>query len=304
MLVRLARQAMATRFEVALLGDDESALRGAGEEALGEIERIERMLSLYRESSEVANVNARAASEPIRVSVEFFQLLKEAKRLSERTGGAFDITIAPLVKCWGFMRGSGETPAEEEIARAMESVGAAFLELNEADRTVRFARPGMMLDFGAFGKGYAIDRAVELLREAGVGSALIHGGTSTAFGIGAEQGRPWKIAVEAEAPDANAQPIVAGFAELANQALSVSAVWGKSFASQGKTFGHILDARTGRPSERAEMAAVIADSAAESDALSTALLVDGPAALGKFGERALVYAKGRTSEWNWSAHAA
>lgn len=294
---------MATRFEIALLGEDESALRGAGEEALGEVERIERMLSLYRESSEVANVNARAAVEPIRVSVEFFQLVKEAKRLSELTNGAFDLTIAPLVKCWGFMRGSGETPTDDEIAQAMQCVGASFLELNEADRTVRFARAGMMLDFGAFGKGYAIDRAVDLLREAGVGSALIHGGTSTAYGIGTENGRPWKIAVEAGEPEPNVQPAVAAIAEISDQALSVSAVWGKSFASQGKTFGHILDARTGRPSERAEMAAVITNSAAESDALSTALLVEGASGLGKFGERALVFANGKTSTSNWSAHA-
>lgn len=304
-LVKLARHAMATRFEVALHGKDESALRAAGEESLAEIERVERMLSLYRESSEVANVNARAAAEPVRVSFELFQLLKEARRLSAATDGAFDLTIAPLVKCWGFMRGDGEAPSDEAIAQARRRVGWQLLELDEASRSVRFGREGMMLDFGAFGKGYALDRAAEILRESGVASALIHGGTSTVIGIGAG---PWRIAVEAEPRGAfseeGTKPVVVAVAELRDEALSVSAVWGKSFASQGKSFGHILDARTGRPSESAELAAVICQSAAESDALSTALLVDGPSALGRWGKRALAHARGQTRLWNWSAHAA
>src|SRR5262245_50133967 len=101
--VTLARHAMATRFELVLHGTDPVALRAAGEEALNEIERIEELLSLYRNTSEIAHINARAAREPVRVSPPVFRLLEQARQLSEETGGAFDITIAPLVRCWGFM---------------------------------------------------------------------------------------------------------------------------------------------------------------------------------------------------------
>src|SRR6185436_12336620 len=101
--VTLACNAMATRFEIVLHGDNPVALRAAGEEALREIERLEAQLSLYRPASEIFHLNARAAREPVKVSPALFALLQRAKRLHEETDGAFDITIAPLVRCWGFM---------------------------------------------------------------------------------------------------------------------------------------------------------------------------------------------------------
>jgi thiamine biosynthesis lipoprotein len=298
-MIKLALQAMATRFELALSGDS-PGLRAAGEEALNEISRIEAMLSLYKPSSEVANLNARAAAEPVRVSAEMFALLQRAAALSRETNGAFDVTIAPLVRCWGFMRSQGAFPTAEAIEEALANVGSQFLELNTADRTVRFLRAGMMLDFGAFGKGYAVDCAIEILRDAGVESALLHGGTSTVYGLGRdENGASWRVAVTGAPPENGAaSEEILWLVELENMALSVSAVWGKSFASQGRTFGHILDARTGRPSERAELSAVTIPSAADSDALSTALLVEGPEALSKLARerpdaRALVFAGGK-----------
>src|ERR1700757_3139021 len=102
-VVTLARNAMATRFEMVLHGDDAARLRAAGEEALEEIERLESRLSLYRDSSEISHLNARASAGPVRVSPALFDLLQHAKTLHQETGGAFDISIAPLVRCWGFM---------------------------------------------------------------------------------------------------------------------------------------------------------------------------------------------------------
>ncbi len=303
-MMTLAKQAMATRFEL-VLGGSSAGLRAAGEEALEEIARVEGMLSLYRETSEVALVNRRAGAEAVRVSGELFALLERAAALSEETAGAFDITIAPLVRAWGFMGPGGARPSAEALAEARANVGWRGMELNGAARTVRFARPGMMLDFGAFGKGYAVDRAVELLREAGVESALLHGGTSTVYGLGAqEDGGSWKVAVEGAPSEKDGESVpVLAVVELRDEALSVSAVWGKSFASQGRTFGHILDARTGEPSHRAELAAVVVASAAESDALSTGLLVEGPGGLEgllarRTAAKGLVFADGK-AVGNW-----
>jgi len=276
--VAVARNAMATRFEVVVYGDTEASLRAAGEEALNEIQRIEAQLSLYRPDSEVAHLNARAAHEWVRVSPEVFRLLDQAAELSAQTEGAFDITVAPLVRCWGFMGGTGQRPGPEAIEQARQSVGMGLVELHSENSAVRFRRPGVMLDFGAIGKGYAIDKAAELLREEGITSAIIHGGTSTAFAIGRPPDqRVWKIAIEAPPQTENAQPKPIAVVELHDEALSVSAAWGKSFVSGGKTFGHIIDPRTGYPADNADLAAVVLSSATETDALSTALLTAGAA---------------------------
>jgi thiamine biosynthesis lipoprotein len=262
---------MATRFEIVLPGDRAPSLRAAGEEALDEIDRIEAQLSLYRPGSEVARLNSSASRLAMRVTPGLFRLLERARALSLESNGAFDLTVAPLVRCWGFMGGTGAMPEPEALAEARASVGMALVELDADKLTVRFTRPGVMLDFGAIGKGYAVDRAAEVLREAGISSALIHGGTSTAYALGRPpDGARWKIAVTAPDNDKTTPPI--SVVELENESLSVSAVWGRSFAAAGKTYGHIIDPRTGAPAEHARLSAVVLPGATESDALSTALL--------------------------------
>ena len=285
--VKLACHAMATRFEFLLYGGNAMALRAAGEEAIGEIHRLEAQLSLYRASSEIAHVNARAAREAVRVSPPVFALLERAQELSAESAGAFDITIGPLVHCWGFMQGSGKIPAEEELAKARAKVGMHLVDLNRRDFTVRFMTEGVMLDLGAIGKGYAMDSVSEILREAGVASALVHSGTSTVAAIGAPPNEEhWKIAIEHPLNRLGAGKLTADrnagvtapltTIGLKDESLSVSAVWGKSFEAEGRTLGHVLDPRTGRPVSAAVLAAVVLESATETDALSTALLTLGP----------------------------
>jgi thiamine biosynthesis lipoprotein len=294
--VKLACHAMATRFELVLHGDNPVALRAAGEEAIEEINRLEAQLSLYRPSSEIAHLNARAAREPVRVTPGVFALLERAKKLTSETCGAFDVTIAPLVRCWGFMGGSGKIPAATELAEARSKVGIHLVHLNRQDFTVRFATEGVMLDLGAIGKGYAIDCASEILREAGVTSGLLHSGTSTVSAIGNPPGEVnWKIAIENPANRTALAAVADSRVEsreehkplttihLKDESLSVSAVWGKSFQADGQTLGHVLDPRTGMPVTGAVLAAVVLPSATETDALSTALLT-----LGRDGHRSLV----------------
>lgn len=271
---------MATRFELVLHGDTASALRAAGEEALEEIERLEARLSLFLPTSEIAHLNARAASEPVRVTPGLFALLQQAKQLSRETLGAFDITVAPLTRCWGFTAGRGRIPSPEEISQARATVGAHFIELDPNQLTVRFSRPGVMLDLGAIGKGYAIDSAAELLREAGITSALLHGGTSTVYGLGRNpQGESWQVALEHPGsriqPAAARQPQPLAVVRLENESVSVSAIWGRSFEVGGRKFGHVIDPRNGHPVSGSVLAAVALPSAVETDALSTALLTAG-----------------------------
>ncbi len=285
--VALACHAMATRFEFVLQGPDAIALRAAGEEALREIERLESQLSIYRPASELSQLNARAAHEPVRVEPRLFHLLQRARNLSEETGGAFDITVAPLMRCWGLMQREGRVPTPEELATARACTGWQHLELNEANFTVRFAREGLMLDLGSLGKGYALDEAADILREAGVTSALLHGGTSTIYALGKPHDAPaWSIALADPQTEGarfiatSSEKIRTRFTplttvELRDESLSLSAVWGKYFTANGRTYGHVIDPRLGEPVDGALMSACILPSATETDALSTALLVGG-----------------------------
>jgi thiamine biosynthesis lipoprotein len=168
-------------------------------------------------------------------------------------------------------------PSPDEIADARSKTGMHLVQLDEKNSTVRFARDGVMLDLGAIGKGFAIERAAELLREAGVVSALLHGGTSTVYGLGhPPDSDSWKVAVESPIQPEQTQtnPALPAFS-LHDEAMSVSAIWGRSFEKDGKILGHVLDPRTGQPVTRALLAAVVLPSATETDALSTALLVTG-----------------------------
>ncbi len=268
--VLVARNAMATRFEIALHGDNPAFLRAAAEEALDEVDRLENQLSLYRPGTEIARVNAQAHLAPVRVSPGVFRLLERARTLSVETQGAFDITIAPLVRAWGFMGGTGAMADPQAVAEARRQVGIHLVAHDANEFTVRFAREGVMLDLGAIGKGYALERAAELLREAGVTSALIHGGTSSTFAIGRQpNGDRWKVAITAPFNQSD-RPFA--IVELEDESLSVSAVWGRSFRAGEKILGHVIDPRTGEPAAKAFMTAVVLPSPTEGDALTTALL--------------------------------
>jgi FAD:protein FMN transferase len=314
--VAVARNAMATRFEILLFGENVVALRAAGEEALDEIERLEGQLSLYRPSSELSNINACAATRSVRVEPKLFRLLQRAQRWSVETGGAFDVTIAPLMKCWGFMRGPGNLPDLEELKEARSKVGMQLITFNEDDFTVRFQREGVMIDLGSIGKGYALERGAEILADAGVASALLQGGTSSAYAIGKPpEAEAWNIAIERPNPNDPERPLLdsSSYVEriaphnllavvpLRNESLSVSAVWGKSFAAGGKTYGHVIDPRIGRPVDGPLLAAVALASATESDALSTALLTLGPAGIDQItklrpGMRGLIVSRVKGSD--------
>ena len=263
---------MATRFELVLPGENQPHLRAAGEEALEEISRLEDRLSLYRPSSEISHINARAAHEAVRVSPEVFHLLAQARGLGEATAGAFDVTVGPLVRCWGFMGDSGGFPAEKDLECARRLVGMQHVHLDEKEFTVKFEHPGMMIDLGAIGKGYAIDQAILRLREAGVENALLHGGTSTVFAMGRPRdGEEWIVAIP---HPIRADEILLRF-PLRDESLSMSAIWGRSFQRENRIYGHVIDPRSGQPVSHALMSALVLKSATETDALSTALLTLG-----------------------------
>jgi thiamine biosynthesis lipoprotein len=280
-LVALGLEAMATRFELLLGGDDPARLRAAGEEALREIERAEGLLSRYRPSSAIAAINAAAGGAPVRVDPRLLALLGRCAEISRLTDGAFDVTVGPLLRAWGFVGGSGAAPDPETLARARGLVGMEGLELDEGAGTVRLSRAGMELDLGAVGKGYAIDRAIAVLEEHGVPRGLLHGGTSSVHVFGhVSDGEPWRIAWRAPGGRDRPRTLTA-----ARPALSVSASHGKAFAFDGRVMGHVLDPRKGAPAGQALSACVVGASSTVCDALSTALLVSGVPGCAWLGQR-------------------
>jgi FAD:protein FMN transferase len=267
--VAVALEAMATRFELVLPGDDAVRLRAAGEDALREVERAEALLSRYRPTSPIAWINARAGGPPVRVDPRVFRLLEQARDLARLTGGAFDPTVGPLLRAWGFVGGSGHSPDPGALAGARALVGVDRVELDAERFTARLPEAGMELDLGAIGKGWAVDAAIERLVELGVTSALLHGGTSSVHVLGRPgDGESWRVGWRVPAEDT---PRVL---EL-SAALSVSAPHGKAFEADGRTFGHVLDPRSGWPVSARRAAAVRGPSSTVCDALSTALLVMG-----------------------------
>ena len=174
---------MRTDFEFVLCGGRASRLAVAAEEARAEIETAERELSAFSLGSMLSRINREAGRRPVKAPGRLIELLQLCREVHRQSGGAFDPSVAPLMSAWGF-RGA---PAED-IAASLPAVGLDGLELDPVAGTVRFRRAGMELDLGGVGKGAALDRAAEALRELGVERALLHGGASTFLAVGAPPG--------------------------------------------------------------------------------------------------------------------
>lgn len=276
----IGRDAMACRFEIVFNAGEVPDATAIAVDCLDHVDEIENRITVYRDTSELARLNATAAAGWQPVEADLFALLLEARKLHERTGGGFDMAAGSLVRTWGFLRRQGRTPTPEELARAREAAGMQWVELDESGCRVRFTRPGVELNPGAIGKGWAIDRVIERLRECGVPSGLVHGGTSSVRAIGSQWTaragrRGWPVGVR--------HPLRPGrrlaHIQLDDRALGTSGSGTQFFIERGRRLGHILDPRTGLPAEGVLSATVVADTAAEADSLSTALYVLGPAGL-------------------------
>lgn len=270
----------------------------AADQALDRVTALEDQLTVYRDHSEVSQLNERAAHGPVPVEPGLFQLLQIAQDFSQMTGGAFDITAGPLSKVWGFHRRQGQMPSTLEVQRTLARCGHSHLYLDEHQKTAHFGKPGMEINLGAIGKGYALDQCAQELVQAGVSDVLLHGGMSSVLAHGSRQpaALPVKASTEptsddAQSPAEEASAPVTGWwvglrhplrpdvrlAEfcLRNQALGTSGSGTQYFHHQGKRYGHIIDPRTGWPAEEVLSATVIAPTATQSDALSTAIYVLG-----------------------------
>ncbi len=276
----IRRPAMACEFEVQLAAGRQDTTEHVLA-ALDLVEQLEEQLTIYRADSEVLRINRSAGLGPVVVEPRLFALFQAAERHFHETDGAFDITSGPLSEVWGFSRRQGRMPEAREISAALDRVGMDGVEFNAINSSVAFRRPGVTLHLNSMGKGYALDRMAELLDAKLVGDYLLQGGRSSVLARGncPHGDRPgWTIGVP--------HPLRPGErlseVRLINQALGTSGSGTQFFEHEGRRYGHLLDPRTGQPVEGIYSATVIAPTAAEADALSTAFYVMGPASVGEY----------------------
>lgn len=265
------RLKMGTFVTVTLYGEDRERLKEVGNAVFEEIDRVSAVFNVYDEESEVSRLN-RAAGGTVEVSETMAEMVERSIGISRATGGAFDVTVGPLVMLWRRARESGEKPSEAEIKKAMESVGYDKLNLPIKTNRVRFEVTGMSLDFGAIAKGYAVERAAEVVRASGVESGLINAGGDIRA-VGAKPGdAPWALGIR----DPRKRRSLLLEVYLKDAAVATSGDYEQYLEGEGERESHIIDPRTGHGTRKTISVTVIAPDAALADALATALSVLGP----------------------------
>jgi thiamine biosynthesis lipoprotein len=285
-----SRVSMGCVYALVCYGHDQSSLREASAAALDEVDRIDKLMSHYKKDSELSRVNREATKAPVKVDPELFDFIAECLRYSLESEGAFDITVGPLMKAWGFFRGEGRMPNETELARARNSIGYQHVILNRKDGTIYFDKAGVEIDLGGIAKGYAVDRAVAVLKQHGVTSALVSAGGSTTYALGAPPGKPaWEIEIQ----DPIEPQKIATKVRLKDQALSVSGSYEKFFELNGKRYSHIMNPRTGLPVQGVLSVVIIGGDGLSGDALDNVFYVfgaeRGKASMKKFSANEVIF---------------
>jgi thiamine biosynthesis lipoprotein len=263
MTLEFTHRAMGCEFRLLLCGQRQQALYDTAVEVWELVDALDGQLSHYNKRSEISYINATAWREPVLVEPALFQLLHYARDMWVLTDGALDVTMGPLALAWGFFSGDVAEPPPGAIDQARALCGMEHVTLDPDQRLIALDRQGVRIDLGALGKGYTIDRAVELLRERGVQAGFLSAGGSSAFGYGLAGGWPVRVA-DPYHPDR--EPSVV---HLDDQAVSTSGPAEQSVTAGGVRRSHLIEPKTGEPSGSDVTATVIAPTALEAEALST-----------------------------------
>ncbi|HDS84401.1 MAG TPA: FAD:protein FMN transferase [Phycisphaerales bacterium] len=267
------RMTMGTFARVLVAASDKQAAEASVEAAFATFDRIEAMMSDYDPNSQLCEVNRRAFFEPAAVDAELFEVLSAAAEYSRLSDGAFDITVGPVVQLWREARQTGNTPDPEAIEQARAKVGSRHLLLDDENRTVRFAVEGMLLDVGGIAKGYAIDKAVEAMQQAGaIGGMVDIGGDLACFGRAVGNQPHWFIGLQ----DPDDEQTYLLRLRLDNRAAATSGDYRRFVIVNDRKYSHIVNPAAAETAERLSSVTVIAPSAMQADALATAVSVLGP----------------------------
>ena len=265
--------AMGSACSIVLYGHDPVEMEAAIYAAFDELRRIEALLSVFLPASEWSEINRSAAVKEVTVSAEVHTLLSSCMRYSKESEGAFDITVGPLMKAWGVCAGMGRVPTRSELEAAMLNVGYRHIRLDAAALSVRLERPGMEINPGGIGKGFAVDRMAEVLRHYGFRTALVTASASSIYGMGIPptESEGWRITV----PSLKNPRMSSTEMFLRDRSISTSATYEKTFWADGRLFSHIIDPRSGYPVQGRRMVSVVAPRTIDSEAWTKAFLLNG-----------------------------
>ena len=268
-LVHKTKYSMGTVYEIAVYDQQPERASAAIDKAFAEIVRLDAMLSNYKSDSELSRLNRDGRFHAVKVPPDLYRVIEESVKYSKLSGGKFDITVAPLVDMWKAALRGARVASEEEQEKLLECVGYKKIALIPPDE-VEFHSPCMRIDVGSIGKGYAVDRAVEMLRANGIKNALVDAGQSSIYGMGAPPGKSaWEIHLCD--PSKRVDPTVL----LSENSVSTSEQTPESLLGN-ETAGHIIDPDNGKPLKTKYALSIAAKTGTASDALSTALLLVGP----------------------------
>jgi len=260
---------MGTRIYVELWADDPGKGDAAIDAVMAEMRRIDDLMSHYKPESQLSQINARAAQEPVQVDKELFDLIKLSTHFSEITEGAFDITYASVGHLYDYPH--HVRPTEEQIKAALPAVNWRNMLFDPVHHTIRFEHEGMRIDLGGIGKGYAVDRGIAILQARGFQHALVSAGGDSRI-IGDRMGRPWLIGIRN--PD-DKQKVVTRI-PIVNSAMSTSGDYERFFDEGGVRYHHIIDPHTGHPASKVRSATILGPTATETDGMSKTAFVLGP----------------------------
>jgi thiamine biosynthesis lipoprotein len=267
---------MGVPFRVTLFASDEVSARKATDAAFERVEALNAIFSDYDSDSELSKVSdSSGRGRPVSVSEDLWRVLEFAQGVAERSGGAFDLTLGPVINLWRNARRKKELPKPDKLAEALSRAGYFAVHLNTGARTVELLKPRMRLDAGGIAKGYAVQAALDVLREYGFAQALVSAGGDLALGDPPAGTEGWRV--EMVGLDAGNAP-AARFIQLANCCVSTSGDLYQRLEIDGKRFSHIVDPKTGVGLTDHSLVTVIARTGMEADALSKVVAVLGPEA--------------------------
>lgn len=262
------RAIMGTSVRVELWHENQQLARRNIEMVMDEMHRIDETMSPYKKTSELSRVNRRAAFQPQHISNELFSLIDKSIEVSRQTDGAFDITFASVGRFYDYRK--HERPGKEQLRKALPAISYRHIDLDPHRKTISFTHKGTRIDLGGIAKGHAVDRAIELLKAAGISHAIVSAGGDSRI-IGDHRGRPWVVGIR----EPRNKKAMAAVLPISNSAISTSGDYERYFEQDGVRYHHIISPKTGTSATSMQSATVIGSNATTTDALSTSVFVLG-----------------------------
>ncbi len=269
-LYKFHQVAMGTVIEITLLGDNEEAANKAALRAFQEMKRIEQLMSPWIESADVFRINQSSGKERVKISPETLEVIKKAQEISELSDGRFDITIGPLAELWRKAREKKIPPSAEEVKEKLGLVNFKNIEM-EREGKVFLKKKGMAIDLGAIAKGYAVDKAFELLKSLGYKNVIVNAGGDLRVG-GLKNNQPWSIGIQHPRESKNFLARIS----VSDMAVATSGDYERFFIYEGKRYHHIFNPKDGFPTDDCQSVTVVCKEGMMADALATAVFVLGP----------------------------